>query len=269
MLSDPQIIAILVLAVVALAVLWIVRIRHREFTITQLILWYTAKLIVRVMWRGKQNKPFPIGKEQGAVVVCNHRSSVDPFFIQTAGNRPQRWMVAREYFQSGFIGWFLRQCNAIPVGRGGIDTAATKTAIRHASEGGIVGMFAEGRINTTDDFMLPVRPGAVLVALRARVPILPCYIEGSPYKGSVTSGLFTRANVRVYFGEIFDLTPYFGRESEDGLVGDVTIRVIQKIAELAGRSEFQPKLAGRRWKPAEDANDEDNPMQKSDAPPVE
>lgn len=247
-MTNVQIAAVLVLAGVALGALWVVRRRHRAFRIDQLILWYAAKLMVRILWRARQPAKWPIGRGQGAVVVCNHRSSIDPFFLQTACDRPMRWMVAREYCETKIVGWFLRVCNVIPVGRGGIDTAATKTAIRCASEGGIVGMLPEGRINTTEAFMLPVRPGAVLVALRARVPILPCYIEGSPYRGTVISPLVTRANVRVVYGNLIDLSEYHGRESESGLVGDLMRRIVKEIASLAGRADFEPQLAGRKWK---------------------
>jgi 1-acyl-sn-glycerol-3-phosphate acyltransferase len=243
--------ALIVLMIAAMVALWIVRRRHREFTVSQLILWYLAKLLVRGLWRAKQPRwPMPPG--QGVVVVCNHRSSVDPFFIQTIVDRPMRWMVAREYVEHRALRWFLRTCNVIPVGRGGVDTAATKAAIRFAAEGGWVGMLPEGRINRSHDFMLSVRPGAVLVALRARVPILPCYIEGSPYGGTAISPLRMRARVRVVFGQLFDLSPFYDRVDEPGLAGELILQVVKQIAALAGRSDFQPVLAGRRWKPAED-----------------
>ena len=43
-------------------------------------------------------------------------------------------------------------------------------------EGELVGMFPEGRINTTDQLLLPGRSGAALIALKARAPVVPCYI---------------------------------------------------------------------------------------------
>jgi 1-acyl-sn-glycerol-3-phosphate acyltransferase len=147
------------------------------------------------------------------------------------------------------LGIFLKICNVIPVGRGGIDTAATKAAIRFASEGGWLGMLPEGRINTSDDFMLPVRPGAVLIALRARVPVLPCWIDGSPYDGTSTSPLRMRARVRVAFGELVDLSPYYDRAEDSVMVGELTLQLVKQIAQLAGRGDFEPKLAGRRWNP--------------------
>ena len=31
--------------------------------------------------------------------------------------------------------------------------------------------------------------------------------------------------------------------------GEIMLRIMSEIAHLAGRDDFQPKLAGRRWKP--------------------
>jgi 1-acyl-sn-glycerol-3-phosphate acyltransferase len=250
-MSNWQMVAIVSVSVVAMGSLALVRWRYREFTIPQLFLLFTAKVLVKVLWRAQQPKRWPLPRGQGAVLVCNHQSSVDPFFIQTIADRPIRWMVAREYFGKGGMGLFLRICNAIPVGRGGVDTAATKSAMRWASGGGLLGMLPEGRINVTDQFMLPVRPGAIMVALNARVPILPCYIEGAPYRGTVGSPFFTRARVRVVIGEPIDLSAYYDRKAEEGLAGELMLQVVQKIAALAGREGFQPQLAGRHWKPRE------------------
>jgi 1-acyl-sn-glycerol-3-phosphate acyltransferase len=259
-MSQIQIIAVIGFSAIAIALLAVVRWRHREFTIPQLILWYLAKVLVRLLWHAKQPR-WPVPKGQGVVVICNHRSSVDPFFIQTIADAPMRWMVAKEYVQHWSLKWFLTTCNVIPVGRTGIDTAATKAAIRFAADGGWVGMLPEGRINTTDEFMLPVRPGAVLVALRAKVPVLPCYIEGSPYGETVTSPLRMRAQVRVVFGELFDLSPYYDRVDDPKLSGELILRMVKEIAILAGVSDFEPKLAGRHRKP----RDEEQPTQPESA----
>ena len=73
----------------------------------------------------------------------------------------------REYVMSPAFAWVLRTIEVIPVNRGGIDTAATKQAIRYASQGDLVGMFPEGRINEGGQFLLPGRPGAAMIALKA------------------------------------------------------------------------------------------------------
>jgi 1-acyl-sn-glycerol-3-phosphate acyltransferase len=210
-------------------------------------------LLAKFLWRADVPNKLPPGCEKGAVIVANHRSSIDPFFIQLVPGRRVHWMVAAEYFSLSISGWFLRQTGAIPTRRGGVDTTATKTAIRLAQQGELVGMFPEGRINTTkDQFLLPVRPGAALVALRARVPMLPCYIEGSPYNGlNPWSPFFMRARVKLRFGEPIDLSEHYDSGNERELAKELTLRAMKEIARLAGRNDFEPQLAGKNWMPEE------------------
>ncbi len=248
-MSQPQLTVVLVAVGLALAGFGLVWWRHRNFTPWQIVLWYSSKFVVRFLWRAKQPAKLPLVRGQGAVIICNHRSSVDPFFIQSLAEWPLHFMVAREYCEHWGLGFLLRSCEVIPTRRGGIDTAATRTALRFAAAGEVVGMLPEGRINTTDEFMLPVRPGAVMVALKSRVPILPCYLEGVPYGGTPLSPFFMFARVRVVCGELIDLSEYYGRESEEGLLGELTLKVVSELARLAGQDNFQPTLAGRKWKP--------------------
>ena len=49
----------------------------------------------------------------------------------------------------------------------------------------------------TDEFLLPCRPGAALVALKAKAVVLPCYIHGAPYRRYPWSPLFMPARVEV------------------------------------------------------------------------
>jgi 1-acyl-sn-glycerol-3-phosphate acyltransferase len=117
-----------------------------------------------------------------------------------------------------------------------------------AQDGGIVGMFPEGRINQTDQVLLPGRPGAALVALRARVPIIPTYIFDAPYDGTALGPVFMRSKVRVKIGQPIDLSPYYGREKEEGVLQEITKLAMRAMAALAGQPNFEPQLAGARWK---------------------
>ena len=251
MFDQPQTIAIVVLAMVILPLGWLVYQKFKtEYTWLQFALWLFAICWTRLMWRTTYTGRLPEETRSGAVVVCNHRSGVDPFFLQVLCKRLVHWMVAKEYCEHWAYGWFLRACGAIPVNRGGIDTAATKMAIRCAEEGGLVGMFPEGRVNMTETFLLPVRPGAVLVALRAGRPLLPCYIEGAPTRGTPLSSFFMPARVRVSFGELIDVKEYEDVEQNDELVREILTRVLREIARVAGQEDFEPEFAGRKWKPS-------------------
>jgi 1-acyl-sn-glycerol-3-phosphate acyltransferase len=263
----PQVVAILLVLLLAGCITaWLVWVfRRSPYTPTQTVLFLTDVLLCRFLWRTDVPKQLPPGCERGAVIVANHRSPVDPFFIQLVPGRRVHWMVAAEYFKMPVAGWFLRQTGAIPTRRGGVDTTATKAAMRFAQEGELVGMFPEGRINVTEELLLPVRPGAALVALRAKVPMLPCYIEGAPYDGkSVTSPFFMRARVKVRFGQPIDLSEHYDSGQERHVAKELTLRAMKEIARLAGREDYEPQLAGRKWMPEDggDASAEAGPSEE-------
>lgn len=225
--------------------------RRNQFTLLQAPLVFVGHLLCRVYWqleiRGEFEDP-----GSGAVLVCNHRSPFDPIFIQAGLRRLSHWMVAKEYCESRLFGWFLRLFEVIPTSRSGLDTGATKKAIALAKEGELVGLLPEGRINTSDRLLMPGRPGAVLVALKAGVPIIPFYIEGGAWSGSVLRSLFTPERRRLTVGKPLDFSEYFDQHADKEVQRKLTLEVLQAIAALAGQPDYQPQLAGRDWKPAED-----------------
>ena len=235
------------LLIAPLAVIFILVARSRLRPV-QCFFWAVAYLLCKFLWRTRWLNHLTLPEGKGGIIVCNHRSSVDPFFIQTATGRKIHWMVAREFCEHPAFRWFLSACEVIPVRRGGIDTAATKAAIRMAESGEIIGMLPEGRINMSEDFMLPVRPGAALVAIKAGVPIIPCYISGAPYRRFPWSPLLMPARVEIQFSQPLDPTDYAGHDVEN-LAQELTRQALKRIAALADRYDFEPQFAGRNWKP--------------------
>ena len=253
MLSDAMagetVLLLLLLSVAAAVASAVFCLFRKPLAPSQWLLYYFNLLLVRVLWRAEVSGRLTLPQGQGAVIICNHRSSVDPCFIQlAAGHRVVHWMVAQIYGEGTLIDRLMKTLEIIPVRRRSSDVAPTKAAIRLASEGGLVGMLPEGSINRTDQFMLPVRPGAVLVALKARVPILPCCLEGVPYHDVPWRPILMRARVRLKVGELLDLSEYYGREREDGVLAQLTLDCVREIAKLAELDEFQPQMAGRDWK---------------------
>jgi 1-acyl-sn-glycerol-3-phosphate acyltransferase len=225
---------------------WVVlKLRRSPFSPVQSVLYVVNYVLARVLWRLRIHGRFAIRPDQGAVIVCNHRCPLDPSFLALVVPRAVHWMVAKEYCESPAFRRILQLCETIPVGRGGIDTAATKAAIRSVRQGGLVGVFPEGRINTTSQTLLPGRPGAALIALKARAPVVPCYIHGAPYDGTTLGCMLMPASVRLEIGRPIDLSPYFGREDDREVLREITLRLLSAIAGLAGEPEFQPQVSGR------------------------
>jgi len=242
-----------VIASVALALaLWIVSIYRRTgYTLAQFPLFYPFNYaMARILWRAKVTGTLEIPTGQGAVIVCNHVGPIDPSFIALATNRVVHWMVAKEYCEHPAMAWFFRTMQAIPVNRGGVDTASTKLAIRYAAQGGLVGLFPEGRINDTSRLLLPGRPGAALIALRARVPVIPCYLTGAPNDGTSYGAFFLPAKAHLRIGKPIDISEFYGRENDKEVLEEMTRRFMSAIARLAGVEDFAPEVAGRRWRTA-------------------
>jgi 1-acyl-sn-glycerol-3-phosphate acyltransferase len=241
-----------IVAIAAAVVYWIVaNYRSTHYTLAQFPWFYPFNYVLaRVLWRAKITGQLRIPLGQGAVIVCNHIGPIDPSFISVATDRIVHWMVAKEYCNHPATAWFFRTMQSIPVNRRGVDTAATKLAIRYAAQGDLVGLFPEGRINETQELLLPGRPGAALIALRARVPVVPCYLSGAPNDGTAYGAFFLPAKAHLRIGEPIDISEYYDRENDKDVLEELTRRFLIEIARLAGVENYQPELAGRRWRTA-------------------
>ncbi len=235
-------------AVLGAAIGIAVTVRRMNLTLFLAGLYFLNNWLTRVLWRTEVRGRVQLPPGCGAILIGNHRSSIDPLFVQALIPRPVHWMIAREYVESPWLHWMFRRVGAIPVNRRGVDIAATKLAIRCAAQGDLVGLFPEGRINTTEDLLLPGRPGATMIAIRARVPVIPCYLSGVPYGGQILRPFFTPAKVRLKIGDPIDLSAYYERDRDAGVQAAVTKELLKQIARLAGREDFEPQIAGRRWK---------------------
>ena len=92
-----------------------------------LLVKYTAALVFRLLCgftaTGKENVP----KKGPVVIVPNHKSFWDPFFVAIVLRRPVHFMGKAEHFEGPLAKIFLR-LGAFPVRRGESDEEALETA---------------------------------------------------------------------------------------------------------------------------------------------
>ena len=68
----------------------------------QVLLWMPAAMYTAFLWRSRLHGRIPEDID-GAILISNHRSSADPFFMQMASRRPIGWMIAREFASGPLI----------------------------------------------------------------------------------------------------------------------------------------------------------------------
>ena len=154
-----------------------------------------VRLLFPIRVVGKENLP----QSGPAILIANHASYLDPFFVLAATDRYVRFLTKSEVMQSGLGKWFFTCAGSIPTGRYRIDPASVRELFTALNVGEIVGIFPEGE-RTWDGRPLPVYPTVKRLLARAGVPIIPVRIEGSyalyprwagyPLPGSLTVRIF-------------------------------------------------------------------------------
>jgi 1-acyl-sn-glycerol-3-phosphate acyltransferase len=141
----------------------------------------------------------------GFVLVANHASGTDPPLLQIGVHRPIRFMMAVEQMRWP-LGPFWRALRVLPVKFSADDAATLRIAVRHARDGGIVGVFPEGSIERPSRTMHAFAPGAAAIALIAHVPVVLCWIS-QPFSTRVVllDSFLPRRRARVEVVEVVDL----------------------------------------------------------------
>lgn len=121
---------------------------------------------------GKENIP------EGAAMVCaNHSSLLDPLLVALAFGKQQHlhFMAKKELFGIPVIGKIIANAEAFPVDRSSNDLGAIRTAMRYLKTACKVMLFPEGTRVSEDD-AVAAKSGAIRLASRAKVPIVPVYV---------------------------------------------------------------------------------------------
>lgn len=167
---------------------------------------------------GRENLP----KEGGFVLALNHRSNIDVIIGGLSCPRPLHYMAKKELFKNKFFEWFFKKLNAFPLDRSGNDLKAIKTALALLKSGEVLGIFPEGtRVKNGED--VSAKAGVSMLALRAKVPVIPSVIVGD-YK------LFRR--VYVVFGEPIYLEKYYDTKQSNEQLLQISGEILNKIKKM-------------------------------------
>jgi 1-acyl-sn-glycerol-3-phosphate acyltransferase len=134
----------------------------------------------------------------GAVLAANHLSGIDPPLVGALSPRAIRYMVKADLFGIPVVGELFGWAGGFAVRRGASDREALRTARRLVASGQVVGVFVEGTRQRLG-YPGPIHSGAMMVAMREGVPVIPCGLESFGWNGR------NRRRCAVVWGEPIDL----------------------------------------------------------------
>ncbi|MBQ9832617.1 MAG: 1-acyl-sn-glycerol-3-phosphate acyltransferase [Clostridia bacterium] len=164
-----------------------------------------------------------------AIIVCNHRSLLDPVLLAITTLRPIHFMAKAELFESKLGNLFFRSLYAFPVHRKTADLTSLKKALKVLEQNKIFGIFPEGKRAVTgelDEF----EKGASLLAVKSKSPIIPVYIQPESYRS-----LFPKMRV----GEPIDVESLAQTTPKSQLLDAVHMQMTEAVKKLKAEAEAE------------------------------
>jgi 1-acyl-sn-glycerol-3-phosphate acyltransferase len=160
-------------------------------------MWWLNRLLVRSLFSvrvsGLEHWPEPPFQ-----IVASHHNGFDPLIVMSVAPLSPRitWFGPKEVdFSRGFKNRVMAFFGGvIPYNPSRTSLPSAVRAVRRVfAAGGVLGIFAEGRVGFRETELLPFEDGAIAFAAGSSVPIVPCVIVGS-------SELWFRRRLVVRFG---------------------------------------------------------------------
>jgi len=156
-----------------------------------------ARAVHRVRYEYEDGALDEVGRGP-LIIVCNHTAGIDPLLVSLGLPWHIRWIMARDMMLP-WLGWFWRWTGVISIARDGSGRRGLRRAHEHLGEGGVIGIFPEGRIERPQCTLLPFATGVGMLVKRTNARVLPVVIDGTPYAPSAWASVWmpSRARVRV------------------------------------------------------------------------
>jgi 1-acyl-sn-glycerol-3-phosphate acyltransferase len=157
---------------------------------------------------------------EGPLILCaNHTSYFDSMLMALCCRRPVRFLITETFYHHPLLGQVIQRCGAIPVSLEGDVRHLLRRGLAVLADGGVLGIFPEGRLSRTGATGHG-EPGAALLAAASGAPIIPISIAGAfdvfpkgqrtPRPGSLTVTIHpplsveSRRRDRVYLRHVTD-----------------------------------------------------------------
>jgi 1-acyl-sn-glycerol-3-phosphate acyltransferase len=169
----------------------------------------------------------------GYIIAANHIGRLDAALAYYIIDRPDVIMVvAEKYEKYAFYRWLVRLTNGMFIDRQNANIGAIRETLRRLQQGGVFTITPEGTRSKSGN-LIEGKPGAIYLAWKAGVPVLPVALTGTE-DAVVVERLkhFKRLRVKAVAGEPFTLPTEVKGRDRDAVMQQYTDEVMCQIAAL-------------------------------------
>lgn len=113
----------------------------------------------------------------GAMITANHVNFGDPVLLMIAFWRRRLFSLAsKDLYNGKFKKWFFTHVHCIQVDKQNFSMNSFHEVLERLKKDQIISIFPEGKLNLSNK-MEAFKSGATLMAIRAKKPIIPVYLE--------------------------------------------------------------------------------------------
>lgn len=161
------------------------------------------------------------------LVVCNHLSNTDVFYIALNFVRKNYYLAKKELFKSKIKNWFFKAIGAIPIDRNKIDISAIKQSLKILKNNKKLIVFPEGTRNKENEDLQEIKNGSAMLAIKAQVPIIPLYIDKK-------ARVFRRNKLTI--GKPFELEEFYNKKLDSETLSKAGKIIEEKMKALSNKN---------------------------------
>ncbi len=156
-----------------------------------------ARIWLRFRAYGVANIP----KTGGCILAANHASYLDPPIVSASfRSRVIHFMARDTLFKPGFPRWILTNVGCVQIDRTKGDVAALRRGLQVLKDGKVLGVFPEGT-RSLDGQLQKAKGGIGFLIAKAKVPVVPIYVDGTFHAMSKRAKWVKPVKVRIFIGE--------------------------------------------------------------------
>lgn len=158
-----------------------------------------SRWLIRRRYRVVVHHPERMPRTGPVVLAANHAGVIDGPLLAIFAPRPVHALTKSEMF-GGRLGSFLLHSGQVPLDRFATDMAAVRTCVRVLRDGGVVGIFPEGRRGSGE--LERFHRGAAYLAMVAGATVVPVSMLGTREPGGASGSLPPRGStLELVIGE--------------------------------------------------------------------